>query len=263
MRRLADDIERQLRAAGTAERAEQEKRYLKSSLRHLGASVPAIRKIAVAMRKAHPALARDEIAALVDELWRRGIHECRMAAVELLALYSDRLAEADAALIERLIREAKTWAVVDGLAAAVFGRLVDRFPALVATVERWTRDEDFWVRRAGLLALLVSLREGRGDFELFGRLADPLLEEKEFFIRKAIGWVLRDVARKDPDVVYDWLLPRAERASGVTLREALKRLPPGQGRAVLSAAGRSAGPRSRSRTRLSAPGGAAPHAPRR
>jgi 3-methyladenine DNA glycosylase AlkD len=236
---LADEVERQLRAVGRPERAEQEKRYLKSSLQHVGATVPAIRKIAFAMRKVQPALARDDLVALVDALWGREIHECRMAAVELLDLHSDLLVEADTALIERLVRESKTWALVDGLSATVLGRLVHRFPTLQSDLARWTQDEDFWVRRAGLLALLVPLREGRGAFELFGRLAEPLLEEKEFFIRKAIGWILREVAKSDPQAVYAWLLPRAHRASGVTLREALKRLTPAQQRAILSAAGAS------------------------
>jgi len=57
-----------------------------------------------------------------------------------------------------------------------------------------------------------------------------MLEEKEFFIRKAIGWVLRDTGRKRPDLVYAWLLPRAGRASGVTLTEAVKPLSPGTAR---------------------------------
>jgi 3-methyladenine DNA glycosylase AlkD len=60
-------------------------------------------------------------------------------------------------------------------------------------------------------------------------------EEKEFFVRKAIGWVLRDTARKRPRLVYDWLLPRARRASGVTLREAVKPLSDDQRAAVLAA----------------------------
>jgi 3-methyladenine DNA glycosylase AlkD len=55
-----------------------------------------------------------------------------------------------------------------------------------------------------------------------------MLDEREFFIRKAIGWVLRDTSRRRPDLVYAWLLPRAGRASGVTLREALKYLSPEQ-----------------------------------
>ena len=62
-----------------------------------------------------------------------------------------------------------------------------------------------------------------------------MLEEKEFFIRKAIGWVLRDTARKQPTLVYEWLLPRAARASGVTLREAVRPLSEQQRAAVLAA----------------------------
>ncbi len=62
-----------------------------------------------------------------------------------------------------------------------------------------------------------------------------MLEEREFFIRKAIGWILRDTGRRRPDLVYEWLLPRAPRASGVTIREAVKYLAPDQRDAVLAA----------------------------
>jgi 3-methyladenine DNA glycosylase AlkD len=51
-----------------------------------------------------------------------------------------------------------------------------------------------------------------------------MLEDKEFFIRKAIGWVLRETAKKRPDEVYRWIAPRTDRASGVTMREAVKYL---------------------------------------
>jgi 3-methyladenine DNA glycosylase AlkD len=62
-----------------------------------------------------------------------------------------------------------------------------------------------------------------------------MLEEKEFFIKKAIGWILRETGKKRPDLVYDWVLARAGRASSVTLREALKPLSQTQREAVLSA----------------------------
>jgi len=105
----------------------------------------------------------------------------------------------------------------------------------LAVLDRWAGDDDFWVRRAALLALLVPLRKGGGDFDRFCRYADAMLDEKEFFILKAIGWVLRDTARKRPAMVYEWLLPRAGRASGVTLREAVKPLSAEQRAAVLAA----------------------------
>jgi 3-methyladenine DNA glycosylase AlkD len=79
-----------------------------------------------------------------------------------------------------------------------------------------------------MLALLRPLRRGDGDFRRFTRYAEPALNEREFFIRKAIGWVLRETAKKRPDLVYRWLLPRCAVASGVTVREAVKYLSPRQ-----------------------------------
>ena len=79
------------------------------------------------------------------------------------------------------------------------------------------------------------MRRGDGDFERFARYADAMLDDKEFFIRKAIGWVLRETAKKRPGLVYTWLLPRAARASGVTIREAIKPLPEQQRMAILAA----------------------------
>jgi len=91
-------------------------------------------------------------------------------------------------------------------------------------LDRWARDPDFWVRRSAMLALLVPLRRGGGDFERFSRYADAMLDEREFFIRKAIGWVLRETSKRRPAMIAEWLAPRMRRASGVTLREALKYL---------------------------------------
>ncbi len=235
---LGAEIERELRASANPDRAEHEKRYLKSDLVHLGVSVPAIRRAAVRFSRAHPEVDRAALLGLVRTLWSRGIHECRMAAVELLDLRSGDLLAGDLALVEKLLRESRTWALVDNLAANVAGGLVERFPALGATLDRWARDEDFWLRRSSLLAHLIPLREGRGDFGRFARCADTMLDETEFFVRKAIGWVLRDASRADPDRVHRWLLPRAARASGVTLREAVKYLTPAQ-RKEIGAAGKS------------------------
>ena len=64
-------------------------------------------------------------------------------------------------------------------------------------MDRWATDPDFWVRRSSLLAQLRPIRQG-ATLDRFLRYADPMLEEPEFFIRKAIGWVLRDTARSAP-----------------------------------------------------------------
>jgi 3-methyladenine DNA glycosylase AlkD len=234
---VATEVEAALRAAGTPERAAKERAYLRSDLTHLGTTVPVIRRVAKAAlpRSADPS--RDEVLAVARSLWARPVHECRMAAVELLDLHGPLLRCDDALLIERLLRESRTWALVDGLAASVAGPLVERCPELAATLDRWATDGDFWLRRSALLAELLPLRRGGGDFDRFARHADAMLHEREFFVRKAIGWVLRETAKRRPELVFEWLLPRARRASGVTLREAVKPLPAEQRERILAARG--------------------------
>jgi 3-methyladenine DNA glycosylase AlkD len=222
---IAARIDDGVRAAGETGRAEHEKRYLKSELRHYGAPVPEIRRIVRAALADVQGLRGEDVRALVEALWGRGVHDLRMAAVEILDLECDLLEPSDGELVERLIRESKTWALVDGLAANVAGSLVQWFPELEATLDRWAADDDFWVRRSALLALVRPLRRGEGDFERFARYADAMLDEREFFIRKAIGWVLRETGKSRPELVHAWLEPRAARASGVTIREAVKYLP--------------------------------------
>jgi len=235
VRQLVDQIDIALRSQGAPGRAEHERAYLRSELEHYGTSVPAIRSAARRVAAQHPRLSHDDLVALVGALWAAPVHERRMAAVELLAIYHDRLHGEDMVLLERLLRQSRTWALVDPLSASVVGRLAERCPQLGTVLDRWACDQDFWIRRAALLAHLPALRRGDGDFERFARYADAMLDDQEFFVRKAIGWVLRDTARKRPNLVYTWLLPRAARASGVTLREAIKPLSELQRAAVLGA----------------------------
>lgn len=239
-------IEASLRGVGTPQRAASEKAYLKSDLEFTGTPVPAIRATVRAWCRARPDLTHAELIAVTEALWARPVHECRMAAVELLDANVGVLRPGDAALIERMLRTARTWALVDGLASNVMGALTERHPELTAVLDRWAGDEDFWLRRSAMLALLVPLRRGEGDFGRFAGYADQMLEEKEFFIRKAIGWILRDTAKRRPELVTDWLEPRAHRASGVTMREAVKPLPPEVAARLLAA---RAGQRGRGQAR--------------
>lgn len=222
-RKSAMEIEQRLRAVGTPERAEGEKRYLKSDLDFLGASVGDIRRAVATFVRDHPELTHDELLDLVETLWAVPIHERRMAAAVLPESYVQLLSPHDLVFIEGLIREARTWALVDVLAGDVVGRIVLAGGDTRRALDRWARDEDFWVRRSALLAWLRPLKAG-ADFEQFGRYADRMLEEREFFIRKGIGWVLRETAKRRPDVVWEWLHPRLDRVSGVTLREGVKYL---------------------------------------
>jgi 3-methyladenine DNA glycosylase AlkD len=216
-------------------RAPAEKAYLKSDLAFLGVGLPAMRQAVRSVKRHHGGLDRTALVGLVSILWSRRVFERRMMAVLLLEAFEPLLQPADMTLLEGLIRQSKTWAFVDELAIAITGPLVERFPELNQVLDRWAEDDDFWVRRAAMLVLLRPLRRGGGDFRRFARYAERMLEDREFFIRKSIGWVLRETGKPQPDTVHAWLLPRAARASGVTVREAVKYLSSAQRAEVLAA----------------------------
>jgi 3-methyladenine DNA glycosylase AlkD len=222
-----------LRPLGTAARAAQEKRYLKSDLEFIGVPVPALRLAVKSAVKDHLAasgqpgtrLDRETAVSWALALWRQPVHERRAAAVEILQLAVGTLTAADLAVLEQLIRESRTWAYVDTLAGNIAGGIAVRDPSSWERVDAWAADGDFWVRRSALLTLLPGIRAGQPDLPRFVRYATPMLAEREFFIRKAIGWVLREISRRDPQWVASWTEARLTEMSGVTFREAVRRLP--------------------------------------
>ena len=217
-----------LRAGGTAERAVQEKRYLKSELEFYGVTVPELRRVVTRAVRGYPGLDGAGMVAWAVALWGEPVHERRMAAVELLTLAAPRLDAGELAVVERLVRESGTWALVDGLAVHVAGEIALRDPGSWPVIDRWAVDPDFWVRRSALLALLRGIRGRQPDLTRFTRYAEPLLREREFFIRKAIGWVLREISSRDPAWVASWTEQHLAEMSGVTFREAVRRLPDGE-----------------------------------
>jgi 3-methyladenine DNA glycosylase AlkD len=222
---IVQGLEDRFRAVATPDRAEHEKRYLKSDLTFVGATVWQIQVAVKEVLREQQRATHADVAALVEELWAAAVHERRMAAVMVLERFDDLLGVGDLPLIERLVRESGTWALVDGLAGDVLGSLVRRDATAVSPIlDRWATDVDFWVRRASLLAELRPIRQG-ADLDRFLGRADLMLDETEFFIRKAIGWVLREAGKRRPGEVTAWLAPRTHRASGVTMREAVKYLP--------------------------------------
>ncbi|NDU77883.1 DNA alkylation repair protein [Actinomadura sp. DSM 109109] len=219
----------ELRAQADPVRAEGEKRYLKSDLVHIGVTVPALRKVALSAVKTKPS--REDLIALARTLWDvaeqgRPVHEARMAAIEVLVRRSASLEPRDVHLAERFVRDSASWVYVDPLAEKVVGALVVRHPDLAAVLDAWVADPAMWIRRTAVLALLAGVRAGEPDLGRIDRYGDALKGEREFFIRKALGWVLRELSKRDPAWVAAWVEPRVDTLSGVTLREALRRLPP-------------------------------------
>ncbi|HTQ42216.1 MAG TPA: DNA alkylation repair protein [Polyangiaceae bacterium] len=211
-------------AVGSPARAEGAKAYMKSELRFHGVDAKTVRAEALAFCKAHPELDRAALVGNVNALFATEAFDLRSAAVALLERKWKLFTPIDAPWLAEIARRAACWAHVDWLVTKVIAPLLEGNRSLPRLVRAWARDDFFWVRRVALLAQLPALRRGGGDFALFTEIAAPMLDEREFFIRKAIGWVLREVSKKRPALVRAFLSKHGERCSGVTMREARKYL---------------------------------------
>ncbi len=222
---LVDELLAALRAVGNKTRASGAKAYLKSDLEFVGVAAKPLRTVGRQFLDRHPELDRRLLIEVARGLWQRPIYELRAVAVALLEARTGSLELADLVFVEELLRCSHTWALVDWLCTKVAAPLVEGDPEeAVSILRRWSRDGDFWIRRASMLSQLPMLRAGRGDFSLFADFAETMLHEREFFIRKAIGWILRDVSKKRPQLTYGFLEKHIHQLSALTFREGARRL---------------------------------------
>jgi 3-methyladenine DNA glycosylase AlkD len=162
------------------------------------------------------------LAAVARACWERPEREYQYAACDYLIRH--RAAAAAESGFTEVVRELVTskswWDTVDALASRVAGPLVARHPALVVTMRAWGDDPNFWVARTALLHQL-HYRE-RTDAALLFELCERRAADREFFIRKAIGWALREYSKTDADAVRGFVCDHAEVLSGLSQKEALK-----------------------------------------
>lgn len=224
-----------------AKRAEKEKSYLYSEFKHYGISSPVSRTFWLKHKKYIRSLPKADAIKLIKYLWKQPSHEEKNAALTILNLHLNQLDALDTPLIEVMMRESKGWALLDNLIIPVMPTLLKKDKRAYNYLEKWIKDDDFWVRRSALLAQLLFFRTGDGgDHKLFFEFAKSQFEENwinqtykdrlqnsraKFFIRKAIGWTLREMSLKKPHLVFDFLKENKSKMSGLSLREGSRRLP--------------------------------------
>lgn len=168
---------------------------------------------------------QDEWLALAEALWRLPEREFRYVAIDMLAKHHKRLDEHALPRILELLQADSWWDTVDGLAGVVGDILLRerlKQPKVQTHMDVCLMHPHLWVRR---LAMLHQLGwKSQTDQPRLFRYALTLADEKDFFIRKAIGWALRDHARTQPDAVREFLNQHAPQLSGLTRREAGKHL---------------------------------------
>ena len=165
----------------------------------------------------------DTYRALVLALWSLGHREEKYMALGVARHFTAHIVPPQIDLYRRLITEGAWWDLVDEVATHLIRRLVVGYPLDAwLVVDRWIDDEDMWLRRTALICQ-VGAKEHTDPDRLFAFCAARAHEEG-FFIRKAIGWALRDFARTDPEAVAGFINDHNVKLSGLSYREGSKHI---------------------------------------
>jgi 3-methyladenine DNA glycosylase AlkD len=223
-KQFVNAVEHALMPFADESRAEQMKAYLLNQFQFLGLAAPVRRAAIKEIGKVNWQSSAD-LLTVAELLWQKPEREYRYTAIDLLRKHSDQLSVNDLYTLQALLLQESWWETVDGLSsviAKVIHVAVQQQPNAAKVIDPWLKHPNYWVRRSAMLHQL-GWRLDTDTKRLFG-YAQQLAEEKEFFIRKAIGWALRDYARWNPQAVTVFLVQHHTNLSGLTVREAAKHL---------------------------------------
>ena len=225
---LVTAIRAGLSAAADPARAKGAQAYMKSAMPFRGVPGPVQKRLWREVFAAHPLETSAKWQRVVLELWRTAaFREERYAAVGLAQdrRYLSYRTPAIIPMLEEMIVSGAWWDYVDDIASNRLGHLLRVEPdAMRGAMLAWSRDDHLWKRRS---AILCQLRfRGATDLDLLYRAIEPSIESREFFLRKAIGWALRQYARTDAAEVARYVRANEARLSGLSKREALKHIAP-------------------------------------
>ncbi|MGW2834727.1 DNA alkylation repair protein [Streptomyces sp. NPDC001286] len=223
---LADTVLERLTAvyadAADPARAAPMRAYMKDVAPFLGLTTPVRRALSRVVVDGLPRPDETDCAAIALRCWRLPEREYQYFAVDYVRRHARVCSSAFLPVARHLVGTRSWWDTVDLLAAHVVGALVAADPALTADMDAWIADDDLWIARTALLHQL-RYKERTDTRRLFAYCLRQS-GHPDFFIRKAIGWALREYARTDPEAVRDFVARERGRFAPLTVREALKNI---------------------------------------
>jgi 3-methyladenine DNA glycosylase AlkD len=184
-------LREELKRHENEERAKNSKRYLKSPYEFYGLTIPELRGIAKKYRdmEFHSAL------NLFDELWNSGNHEEMCLALFILGEYVNKYPEYIWKFLLERIEKVKTWDHVDELSSHILGKILAEDIRLMGDIKQLSESKNPWFRRISIVSTYPLIKKNR--IELTLRLAEKLVYDKDVYVQKGAGWMLREVGKKN------------------------------------------------------------------
>ena len=200
--------------------------YLKTSaLDFIGVELPDIHRI---VKQNVKGLKIDELPQVMDGLWKIKTFETRLAAIDVLKIYAKKgPVETSMAFADQWVEDGDTWAIIDPLCSPTIGSMLMRDVNVETTLRSWRMSDNFWRRRASVLPYLYLALKTQYKPEFNDKIIEavsPHISDAEFFVGKAAGWVLRELSKRDPDLVRKYIEKNSVRMTKLVIREGSKKL---------------------------------------
>ncbi|MFI3124572.1 DNA alkylation repair protein [Streptococcus suis] len=212
-----EELDKRLNVVADASQAQPMKAYMKNHFDFLGVRTPDRRKIAKQFFKDFETQGIDW--DFVEACWASPYREFQYIAIDYLVTKKKDLVLADLPRLKKLAQSKSWWDSIDGLDKLV-GKIILDHPEASQVMLDWSVHEDFWLRRLAIDHQL--LRKDKTDTDLLEKILINNLNQKEFFINKAIGWALRDYSKTNPEWVRTFLGKYSSQMAGLSIREASK-----------------------------------------
>jgi len=194
-------LKRQLRKLSDKHFAEDIKKYIKSPYEFYGVRVPEIRILAKRLYEEH---SLKEFYKIFNRLWKSGYHEEMSLALYTLQLYEKDFDLKTWKFLKPKLGNIKSWDQIDAISASIIGKILLKYPELEKQLLKLSKSRDFWLRRIAIVSTLPRIKQG--DIRLTMELAEKYVKDKEPYIQKATGWMLREAGKQKPEIVRRFVL---------------------------------------------------------
>ncbi|MFQ6060551.1 MAG: DNA alkylation repair protein, partial [Thermoplasmata archaeon] len=175
----------------------------------------------------------DRVHKVVAELWSVPVYDVKTLAISILRKFRSRIDRSTFDLVKDWFDDLDNWSHCDGLSVYVLGSILLRDDSIISDIMKWTKSDNPWKRRGALTSTMLGNRKGKGDpFWTLGML-NSVLEDKNFYVRKTFGWVLREMGKGFPDFVFEYIMFNKSRLREADIKESVKYLPKEKAKTIL------------------------------
>lgn len=204
-------------------RAQQQQAYMKSSMPFWGIAKPHADSLGKKFFSHHPPSNNQEYRETIEYFFMQACHrEEWYAGLTYAMMFKKHVTAENIDLYLWINRTCQWWDIVDTVSVHLIGKSLCKNSALSDYLTQWIQDENMWIRRTALITQLMYKSET--DATLLAKLIEKTMHEKDFFIRKAIGWALRQYSKSNPIFVREFIHIYGNRLSNLSRKEGSKYL---------------------------------------